>query len=211
MATEQELRQEIVDIVDELFTMDMITSTGGNVSARIPGEDDAFLITPTRLHKGSLTPDLIVKVNGKGKSYNRRQRPSVETKVHLAIYAADPDIEAVVHSHAKLCTVLGLINGRIAPICVEAVSFTDTHIIPYGLPGTPELCANVVKALEHSPAVLLQNHGLLTTGWTVRHAANRAIALERIAYMMLACTLLGKEPTTIPPDTLELVKSLGAI
>ena len=84
-------------------------------------------------------------------------------------------------------------------------------MVPYGLPGSPELCENVVKALEHSPAVLLQNHGLLTVGWTVRHAANRAIALERIVQMMLACKLFGKEPVTIPPDTVELVRSLGAI
>ena len=79
MPTEQELRQELVDIVGELFDRDMITSTGGNVSARIPDEEDAFLITPTRLHKGGLTPDLIVKVNSRGKAYNRRQRPSVRT------------------------------------------------------------------------------------------------------------------------------------
>ena len=211
MSTEQDLRQEIVDTVDELFALDMITSTGGNVSARIPDEEDAFLITPTRLHKGGLTPELIVKINGKGKPYNRRQRPSVETRVHLAIYAAYPDIEAAIHSHAKMCTVLGLINGSVPPICVEAVTFADTQIVPYGLPGTPELCENVVKALEHSPAVLLQNHGLLTVGWTVRHAANRAIALERIVQMMLTCKLFGKEPVTIPPDTVELVRSLGAI
>ena len=211
MSTEQDLRQEIVDIVDELFAMDMITSTGGNVSARIPEEEGAFLITPTRLHKGGLTPDLIVKINGKGKSCKRGQRPSVETKVHLAIYAACPDIEAAIHSHAKMCTVLGLINGTVPPICVEAVSFEHTQIVPYGLPGTPELCENVVRALERSPAVLLQNHGLLTVGWTVRHAANRAIGLERIVQMMLACKLFGKEAATIPPDTLELVRSIGAL
>ncbi|KPL24291.1 MAG: hypothetical protein AMJ93_02725 [Anaerolineae bacterium SM23_84] len=81
MSTEQDLRKEIIDVVDELFAMDMITSTGGNVSARIPDEEDAFLITPTRLHKGGLTPDLIVKVTSTGKSYDRRQRPSVETRV----------------------------------------------------------------------------------------------------------------------------------
>lgn len=211
MSTEQDLRNEIVDVVDELFAMDMITSTGGNVSARIPDEEDAFLITPTRLHKGGLTPELIVKVKSTGKSYDRRQRPSVETKVHLAIYAAYPDIEAAIHSHAKMCTVLGLINGSVPPICVEAVTFSDTQIVPYGLPGTPELCQNVVEALQHSPAVLLQNHGLLTVGWTVRHAANHAMALERIVQMMLACKLFGKEPANIPPETVDLVKSLGAI
>ncbi len=213
MSVEQELCQEIVDIVNELFDKDMITSTGGNVSARIPPEDEdeegAFLITPSGLHKGGLKPEHIVKVNSEGKPYERGQRPSVETNVHLAVYAADPDAEAVIHCHAKLCTALGLVNGTIPPICIDAVPFVDTQIVPYGLPGAPELCENVVKALEHSPAVLLQCHGLLTVGWTLRQAANRAMALEEVVQILLACKLFGKEPVTMPAETLELIKSVG--
>jgi autoinducer 2 (AI-2) kinase len=54
--SEQELRLEIVAIVDELYEARLITPTGGNVSARIPDEPDAFLITPTMLYKGGLLP-----------------------------------------------------------------------------------------------------------------------------------------------------------
>jgi len=209
MSAQQELRLEMIHTVDELFSMGMITPTGGNISVRIPDEEDAFLITPTQLYKGSLKPDDIVKVNGKGRAYNRRQRPSVETQVHVAIYAAYPDIEAAIHSHAKLCTALGLVNGSILPITVDAAPFVRTQVVPYCLSGAAELCDGVVKALERSPAVLLQCHGLLTVGWTLRQAANRTMAMEEVVQVMLACKLFGGEPATLPAEMLELLRSAG--
>lgn len=71
MATEQELRQEIVSVVDELFAMGMITPTGGNISVRIPDEEDAFLITPTMLYKGG--------AQTRGHGEGEQQRPSLRT------------------------------------------------------------------------------------------------------------------------------------
>jgi len=209
MSTEQELRQEIIGIVDELYTLGMITPTGGNVSARIVDEEDAFLVTPTMLYKGGLKLEDMVKVNGKGRSYDRRQRPSVETRVHLAVYAAYPEIEAVVHSHAKLCTALGLVNGSILPITVDAAPFVDTRVVPYCMSGSPELCEGAVEALKYSPAVLLQSHGLVTVGWTLRQAANRTMAIEEVVEVMLTCKAFGREPATLPPEMLEMLKAAG--
>ncbi|HHS96970.1 MAG TPA: class II aldolase/adducin family protein [Chloroflexi bacterium] len=209
--SEQDLREEIVRIVEELYEARLITPTGGNVSVRLSDEEDAYLITPTRLHKGSLRPEDIVRVNGEGKPANRRQRPSVETKMHLAIYKAYPDIEAVIHSHAPYATALGLIEGRVLPISVDAVPFIEMRTVPFGLPGDETLIANVVKALEHAPAVLLQNHGLLTVGWTLRQAANRALALEEVIQILVTCRLLGGEPKTLPEETVELLRQTGAL
>lgn len=206
---EQELREEIIGIVDELYSREMITPTGGNISVRLTDQEDAFLITPTMLYKGALKPESIVKVTCKGKACERRQRPSVETPVHLAVYAAYPEIEAVIHCHAKRCIALGLVGGSIPAISVDALPFVDTQVIPYHLSGSPELCADVTRALQSSPAVLLQSHGLVTVGWTLRQAANRALAIEEVIEILLDCKLLGKEPATLPPETVELMKAAG--
>jgi len=211
MSSEEGLRQEIVDTVNELFSAGLISATGGNVSARVTDEEDTFLVTPTMSFKGGLKPADIVKVNGKGKARDRRQRPSVETAVHLSVYVAYPEIEAVIHSHAGLSIALGLVNGSIPPFSVDALPFTTMKIVPYQLSGTPELCVGVVQALEHSPAVLLQSHGLLTVGWTLRQAANRAEALEEVLQVLLACRAFGKEPVTLPPETVELLRAAGAV
>lgn len=207
--SEQELRLEMVSILEELFAAQLITPTGGNLSVRITDEEDAFLVTPTMLYKGGLKPEDIVKVNSAGKPANRRQRPSVETPMHLAIYAARPEVEGIIHSHAPLSTALGLVGGKIPAITVDAAPFIHTQIVSYGLPGTPELIQNVVQALEHSPAVLLQCHGLLTVGWTLRQAANRALALEEVVRILLACRLFGQEPATLPEEALAFLQAAG--
>ncbi len=209
MSLDPSLRQEMVQIVEELYEHGMITPTGGNISVRLTDEEDAFLITPTMLYKGALKPQDMVKVNGKGKPYERRQRPSVETLVHLSVYEAYPEIEAVIHSHARLCTALGLIGGNIAPITVDAAAFAHAQVVPFCLSGSPELCQGTLQALKHSPAVLLQNHGLLTVGWTLRQAANRTMAIEEVVKIMLACKLFGQEPAVLPPEMLELLHSAG--
>ena len=208
---EQELRLEIIGIVGELYEARLITSTGGNVSARIADEPDGFLITPTMLHKGGLRPEDIVRVDGDGKPAEHRQRPSVETGMHLAIYSAQPDVEAVIHTHAPLSTALGLVEGRILPITVDAAPFVHTQTVPYGLPGDPIMIERVVQALAYSPAVFLQNHGLVTVGWTVRRAANRTMALEGVIRILLACRLLGQEPATMPEEAVTLLREMGVL
>lgn len=209
--SEQELREEIVAIVDELYEAHLITPTGGNVSTRLKDEGGGCLITPTRLHKGSLRPEDIVRVDAEGRPANRRQRPSVETAMHLAIYAAHSDIEAIIHSHAPYATALGLIGGRVAPISVDAVPFVEMEVVPFGLPGDAVLIERVVAALTKSPAVLLQNHGLLTVGWSLRHAANRALALEEVVQILVTCRLLGGEPKTLPEEMVEFLRQTGAL
>ncbi len=207
----RELREGIVSIVNELYGARLITPTGGNVSVRIPGDPEHFLITPTRLHKGSLKPEDIVPVDRQGKPLNPRQRPSVETPMHIAIYEAYPEIAAVIHSHAPHATALGLVEGRIPPITVEAIPFVDAQVVPYGMPGDPELIENVVKALEKSPAVLLQNHGLLTVGRDLRQAANRALALEEVISILVTCRLLGGEPAVLSDEVIEAIKAAGYV
>lgn len=208
---EQDLRLEIIAIVEELYQARLITPTGGNVSARITDEPDAFLITPTMLHKGSLDPDKIVRVDSTGKAAERRQRPSVETPMHLAIYADQPDVEAIIHAHAPLSTALGLVEGRIPPITVDAIPFVNIQIVPYGISGDQILIERVVEAVKNSPAVLLQNHGLLTIGWTLRHAANRALALEEVIRILLVCRSFGQEPATMPEEMVALLRETGAL
>jgi len=208
---ERGLRAEIVAIVRELYEARLVTPTGGNVSARLAGEPDRFLITPTGLHKGDLRPEDVVCVDSAGRPIGRDRRPSVETPMHLAIYDAYPGVGAVVHSHAPLATALGLVGGRIPPITVDAVPFVETETVPYGPPGDPALIERVVEALARSPAVLLQNHGLLTVGQTLRHAANRTLALEEVVRVLLACRLLGREPTVLPEETIARLREMGMV
>ncbi|MBE3520057.1 MAG: class II aldolase/adducin family protein [Firmicutes bacterium] len=74
------------------------------------------------------------------------------------------------------------------------------------MPGTKDLIAGVERSITESPALLLQNHGLVTYGATLREAANAALALEEVCKLMLECRAHGKEPTVIPETAVELPK-----
>ncbi len=209
MTTEREHREAMVAIIQELYQARLITSTGGNVSVRL--EDGRFLITPTRMHKGGLRPEDMVLVDAQGQPLPGQGRPSVETPMHLAIYREHSHVAAVVHTHSPLSIALGLVGGRIPPITVDAVAFERMHVVPYALPGDATLIRRVVEALHDSPAVLLQNHGVVTVGRTLREAANVALALEETVHILMACRLLGGEPVELAPHWVEAIRRLGVV
>ncbi|MEE8391661.1 MAG: NAD(P)-dependent oxidoreductase, partial [Anaerolineae bacterium] len=114
------LRGKVVQVVDELYTTGLITATGGNVSARIPGTDH-ILITPSQLFKGDLHPGVLVRIDREGKALDPDAlSPSSEWPMHCAIYQTRPDVEAIVHTHAPQVTILGLGDLPFLPISTEA-------------------------------------------------------------------------------------------
>ncbi len=206
---ERAARDAVTAIVHELYQARLITSTGGNVSVRLAA--GRFLITPTRMHKGGLTPASLVVVDAQGHPLDPAQRPSSETPLHLAVYAAHPQVHAVVHTHAPFATALGLMGQRIPPIIADALPFTEMRSVYYVIPGDQAGIARLVEALHHAPAVLMRNHGLLTVGQDLRQAANHALALEEVIQILTICRLWGVEPQTLPPDDAARLRALGVV
>ncbi len=190
----RELAGQLVETVQELYGAGLITPTGGNVSLRLPsGGSSEFLITPSGMHKGSLRPEDIIPIDGAGRA--RTPRPSIETPMHLRIYQLRPTCDAVIHTHAPAATLLGLAALPIQPVTLDAVRFLDTPLVPFRIPGSQELVDAVAAALmgatSASPAILLQNHGLVTFGPSLREAANYALALEEVCRLLLEAQALG--------------------
>ena len=100
----QDIRHEIISIVDELYDGGLITPKGGNVSARVPDAEELW-ITPTQLYKGGLTEETLIRVNMKGRKLEGRDRPSVELPMHLQVYKTRDDVGAVIHTHAPMATI----------------------------------------------------------------------------------------------------------
>ncbi len=202
-------RAAMVDIVQELFQARLITSTGGNVSVRLADGD--VLITPTRMHKGGLTPAALVRVDDQGQPRAGQGVPSSETPLHLAVYREFPQVHAVVHTHAPYATALGLMGQRIPPIIADALPFEHMRAVYYVVPGDEEGIARLVDALHDAPAVLMQNHGLLTVGRDLRQAANYALALEEVIQILTVCRIWGIEPRRLPPDDAATLRELGVV
>lgn len=203
----EDITQQMISIVDELYDAGLITPKGGNVSARIPHVDELW-ITPTQLYKGGLTEKTLIRVNLKGKKLEGLDRPSVELPMHLLVYQAREDVRAVIHTHAPMATIVGLFDEPIPAITIEAIALAQVPVVPFLLSGTREQSQSIVEALGDGAAVLLRNHGLMTVGKDLREAASRAQILEFAARTVVLCRLLGGKPTVIPEKLAEFLKKV---
>jgi autoinducer 2 (AI-2) kinase len=202
MRTDAEARQQIVEIVTELFTMGQLTPTGGNVSAR--GADPAHIwITPSQMYKGSLTVDDLLCITEDGACVVGTNKPSVEYQMHWGAYHARDEATAAVHTHAPYVTAFGITNQKFPPINTDAIFLADTQIVPWLMPGSKELADAVSEALKISRGAILQCHGLMAAGKTMRDAATRAMMLEETAKLVLYCKQFGGELALVPTEWVE--------
>ena len=204
-----DVRTELVRVVGELYAQELITATGGNVSARIPGCDELW-ITPSQLFKGDLAEEKLVRIDMAGRTLDpNAASPSSERLIHCAVFEARPDANAVVHAHAPHATILANTGLPFLPISTEAAFFADLPRVPFIMPGTQELADAIAEALRDSWAVLMVNHGLLVAGRSLRRAADMVEIIDRSAEVILGCYAVGREPPVLPADVVQTLRKMG--
>jgi autoinducer 2 (AI-2) kinase len=202
-------RTAIVATVEELYEARVITGTGGNVSARI-GNGEEIWITPSRLFKGDLSPEVMVRTDLAGRSLDPGSRsPSSEWDMHCELYRRRSEIKAVVHAHAPNATILANAGLPFLPISTEAAFFDDLPRVPFIMPGTPDLARAVADAIGEGWAALLVNHGLIVAGRSLRSTADMVEIIERSAEVILGCYSLGQAPPVLPADIVETLREMG--
>jgi autoinducer 2 (AI-2) kinase len=206
-----DMREEVIRAVEELYAHGLLTSTGGNVSVRIAGKDEMW-ITPNSSFKGALSADRLVCIDLDGNPiHDSAYAPSSERMLHCAMYRNNPNVGAVIHSHAPRATILGLAGLPFLPISTEAACIGELPRVPFIMPGTVELAKAVAAAASNAPAVIMQNHGLIVGGPNLRHAIDITLIIEQTAEKLIACHALGKTPPVLPDEIVATLRSLGEI
>ncbi len=208
MVTDKEAKEQVIQITNELFSMGLMTATGGNVSS-LAAEEGTIWITPSRMYKGGLTEADLVRIDEKGSVLEGSRPQSVEWQMHFSCYRVREGMTGAVHTHAPIATAFGIVNQTFPPINTDAIFLRDTVTVPWFMPGSKELADAVGEALQKSRGCILQNHGLMTTGKTLRDAATRAMNLEETAKIVLYTKQFGGTVSVIPPDWVEQLAQLA--
>ena len=208
MITDKEAKEQVSQITNELFSMGLMTATGGNVSA-VAAEEGTIWITPSRMYKGGLGEQDLVRIDQSCSVLEGERQPSVEWQMHFASYAARPSTTGAVHTHAPIATAFGITNQTFPPINTDAIFLRDTVTVPWLMPGSKELADAVGEALKTSRGCILQNHGLMTVGKDLRDAATRAMILEETAKIVLYVKQFGGDVSLVPPEWVEQLAQLA--
>lgn len=185
------LSQQIVKVGWWLIETGLTDGTSGNISARCLDEPVA-LITPSARDYRILTERDLVRVYLGSGHAEGRWKPSSEWQLHVAIYRARPDVNAVVHFHPTWASAVAVARKTIPVLIDEAVDIGPIPTAPYAPSGSEELAENVSGELaKGSNAVLLANHGAVAVGRDLREAMRRALEVERLAKIYIGAEFLG--------------------
>ena len=96
----ERIRHELVDLHALLPKYGLVVWTGGNVSARVPGEE-RFLIKPSGIDYDDLSADDMILCDLDGVVVEGEYKPSSDTYSHVSIYRNRRDVNGVVHTHSR--------------------------------------------------------------------------------------------------------------
>ncbi len=184
--------QGIVDTGKKILASHLVEGSWGNISAR--RLDGTVAITPSGRAYDTLGREDISVVDEKGQVIGGRHSPSSELPLHLAIYAARPDVKAIVHTHSVYACACAVAQTAIPPVMEDLVQIVGgaVEVSKYCLPGSQELAIAAVAALEEKNAVLLARHGVVACGRNLAEALTVASIVEKTAKIFLLAQQLGK-------------------
>ena len=208
-----EARKQVLEAAISLARRGLLIGTGGNVSVRI-GDQDILAVTPSQRDYMDLVPDDICVVAFDGTQVEGALAPSVETRMHVAVYQARPDVNVIVHTHQVHASVFAVLGEPIPALTDEQVANlgNTVAVVPYGLSGSEELMTNIQAAVGNKcNAFLLVSHGALLLGLDMARALRNAELLEKTAHAYQMALATGKAVCRLPDDieaaVFDLLKS----
>jgi L-fuculose-phosphate aldolase len=166
----------------------------GHVSLRLPDDPGLFLMKPAGIGLEEMTADNIITVNIEGDKVGGQAPRHNEVFIHSEVLRARPDVQAVVHTHARYAVVFSSLGKPLLPVSNDAAFFAG------GLPvfsETTELIVTstrgraVARTLGRHGALILRNHGIVTAAPSMEEAVFLALKLNQACYAQMLAEMAG--------------------
>lgn len=166
--------------------------TAGHISVRDPVEPNTFWINPLGIHFSLLKASDMVRVDEEGNLVGGNTTAPINAAgfaIHSALHKARPDINAACHTHSPYGKAYSAFGLPLEMLNQDACAFYNSHCVYNDFGGVAiekEEGEAIAKAVgQENKCVILQNHGLLTTGRTVDEAGYLYTLMERTCEVQL--------------------------
>ncbi|MCF1449897.1 class II aldolase/adducin family protein [Agrobacterium vitis] len=199
MANKDSLIRDLV-IANRILAHEGVVDSYGHVSVRLPDNPDRFLLSRSRSPEQVTAEDILVfDLNGEPIEKTDDALYS-ERVIHARIFAARPDVQAVVHGHAQdvlpftvtdvklepVLHVAGIIGHKL-PVWDMTDKFGDTDL----LVTSNEHADDLASTLADQRVVLMRGHGFTATGPSLELAVRTSYYLKVNARLQLDALRLG--------------------
>lgn len=181
--------------------------SAGHISVRDPVEPNTFWINPLGIHYCLLKASDMVRVDEEGNLVGGNTAAPINAAgfaIHSSLHKARPDINAACHTHSPYGKAYSAFGKPLEMINQDACTLYNSHCVYTDFGGVAiekEEGEAIAKAAgDKNKCIILQNHGLLTTGETVDEAGYLYTLMERTCEVQLlvdAAAAGGKEKQII--------------
>ncbi len=202
------LADSLLGAIRRLAGSGLCPATGGNFSARVDAK--LRLISQSGRDKNRMELGDLMLCDAAGQALDAHCKASDETPLHMALYALDPQIGCVLHTHSVAATVLSrqcpgqalAISGYEMQKALSGQSTHDTTIEIEVYDNTQDMDA-LAQALRQGwpergpqrvPALLVRGHGLYAWGQNVAQTLRHVEGLEFLLSCLMQERLLGAKP-----------------
>ena len=192
---EQQIRTDLAACYRLMHKFAMTDLIYTHVSARLPGADGHFLLNPYGLMFNEITASSLVEVDPEGNVIGDGPWGINHAGyiIHSAVLGGRPDVNCVIHTHTRAGVALSALDCGLLSISQHAMEFHNR--IAYhdyeGIADDTDECARLQADLGNHNALILRNHGLLTTAGSVGGAFLRMFNLEQSCKIQLDAQASG--------------------
>ena len=208
----EELKQKVYEANMELPRRKLITYTWGNVSG-IDREKGLFVIKPSGVDYDDLKPEHMVVMDLQGNKVEGDLNPSSDTKTHVELYNAFPQLGGIVHTHSPYAVAWAQANRDIPCYGTTHADYfygpipCARHLTPAELDEDYE--KNTGKAIIEEirkrnidpvavPAIICHSHGPFAWGKNAAQAVYHAVVLEEVAKMAAYTRIVKPDAAAAP-------------
>lgn len=179
-----------------------------HLTARVPGEENTFLINNYGELFDEITASSLVKMDldgnviGDKDSYNE-----AGFTIHSGVYRTRADVGCIVHTHTLAGIAVSMTREGLLPASQDAlVVYDDLGYHDYGTPASAAECEALGRSCQDVNSIILRNHGLLTLGANIPAAFLRMYLLEHACAEQLAAKSMSTELYPVAPDVVDDVR-----